>query len=111
MSTNKNVYTHEEVDQLKAWFDQAELPAEMQLDKAVYIPDVKETVRRLFLQAYVCCEILACKAVCVCWNVSRPIWRKRKRTRWGLKLPAFFHICEKIRNLHSNEKDYFNTPL
>lgn len=56
MSTNKNVYTHEEVDQLKAWFDQAELPAEMQLDKAVYIPDVKETVRRLFLQAYVCCE-------------------------------------------------------
>lgn len=56
MSTNKNVYTHEEVDELKAWFDQAELPAEMQLDKAVYIPDVKETVRRLFLQAYVCCE-------------------------------------------------------
>lgn len=56
MSTNKNVYTHEEVDQLKAWFDQAELPAEMQLDKAVYIPDVKETVRCLFLQAYVCCE-------------------------------------------------------
>lgn len=56
MSTNKKVYTHEEVDQLKAWFDQAELPAEMQLDKAVYIPDVKETVRRLFLQAYVCCE-------------------------------------------------------
>ena len=56
MSTNKNVYTHEEVDLLKAWFDQAELPAEMQLDKAVYIPDVKETVRRLFLQAYVCCE-------------------------------------------------------
>lgn len=56
MSTNKNVYTHEEVDQLKAWFDQAELPAEMQLDKAVYIPDVKETVRRLFLQAHVCYE-------------------------------------------------------
>lgn len=53
---SKNVYTVEEVDQLKAWFEQAELPAEMQLDKAVYIPDVKETVRRLFLQAYVCCE-------------------------------------------------------
>ena len=42
----KNVYTLEEVNQLKAWFDQVELPAEMQLDKAVYIPDVKETVAR-----------------------------------------------------------------
>lgn len=52
----KNVYTLEEVKQLKAWFDQAELPAEIHLDKAVYIPDVKETVNRLFMQAFVCYE-------------------------------------------------------
>lgn len=52
----KNVYTLEEVNQLKTWFEQVELPAEMQLDKSVYIPDVKETVERLFMQAYVCYE-------------------------------------------------------
>ena len=33
---DKNVYTIEEVDELKAWAEQAEFPAEMQLDKAVY---------------------------------------------------------------------------
>jgi hypothetical protein len=48
---DKNVYTIEEVDELKAWAEQAEFPAEMQLDKAVYIPDVKETVHRLIMQA------------------------------------------------------------
>lgn len=53
---DKNVYTIEEVDELKAWAEQAEFPAEMQLDKAVYIPDVKETVHRLIMQAYVCHE-------------------------------------------------------
>jgi hypothetical protein len=53
---DKNVYTIEEVDQLKAWAEQTEFPAEMQLDKAIYIPDVKETVRRLVMQAYVCYE-------------------------------------------------------
>ena len=79
----KNVYTLEEVNQLKAWFDQVELPAEMQLDKAVYIPDVKETVARLFMQAYVCYE--------------------------NPKLQGCLTLLE--RNLHSNEKDYFNTPL
>ena len=44
---DKNVYTIKEVDELKAWAEQAEFPAEMQLDKAVYILDVKETVRLL----------------------------------------------------------------
>ena len=53
---DKNVYTIEEVDELKAWAEQTEFPAEMQLDKAIYIPDVKETVRRLVMQAYVCHE-------------------------------------------------------
>ena len=53
---DKNVYTIEEVDELKAWAEQAEFPAEMQLDEAVYIPDVKETVHRLIMQAYVCHE-------------------------------------------------------
>ena len=40
----KNVYTLEEVNQLKAWFDQVELPAEMQLDKAVYNGKVEAPV-------------------------------------------------------------------
>ena len=39
---DKNVYTIEEVDELKAWAEQAEFPAEMQLDKAVYIPMSKK---------------------------------------------------------------------
>ena len=50
------IYTRKEVDDLKAWFDRTPLPKSLRLDKAVFIPDVKKTVDRLFGQAYVCFE-------------------------------------------------------
>ena len=47
-------YTLEEVNELKAWFGQQEIPQSMTLDKAVFIPDLKETISHLLDQAYVC---------------------------------------------------------
>lgn len=49
-------HTTEEVKELQAWFEAQELPKDMQLDKATYIPDLQETVTYLFDQAYICCE-------------------------------------------------------
>ena len=91
---DKNVYTIEEVDQLKAWAEQTEFPAEMQLDKAIYIPDVKETVRRLVMQAYVCYENPRLQG---CLRLLERI--KARNCRLS------FIFAKKIRNLHSNNKD------
>ena len=44
---DKNVYTIEEVDELKAWAEQAEFPVEMQLDKAVYIQGCLRLLERI----------------------------------------------------------------
>lgn len=53
---NRNVYTKEELQALKEWFDAASLPESLKVDKAVSIPHLKETVERLFDQAEVCYE-------------------------------------------------------
>lgn len=53
---NRNVCTKEELQALKEWFDAASLPESLNVDKAVSIPHLKETVERLFDQAEVCYE-------------------------------------------------------
>lgn len=45
------LYTHEELLELEEWFKQIDLPESIQLDKATYIPDLKDTINRLFVQA------------------------------------------------------------
>ena len=47
------IYTHEELTELIRWFDNKDLPKSLQLDKAVYIPDLKDTLEKLFIQAEV----------------------------------------------------------
>ena len=50
----KNVYTKEDVDELKRWFDAQTLPQSMQINSSAYSPDLKDTVAMLFEQAYIC---------------------------------------------------------
>lgn len=45
--------TIEELNELKAWFESQELPQTMQIDKATFTPDLKETIDMLFEQAYI----------------------------------------------------------
>ena len=52
----KKVYTVEEVDELKKWFDNQILPQSMQINSSAYSPDLKDTVAMLFEQAYICCN-------------------------------------------------------
>ena len=52
----KKVYTVEEVDELKKWFDNQTLPQSMQINSSAYSPDLKDTVAMLFEQAYICCS-------------------------------------------------------
>ena len=52
----KKVYTVEEVDELKKWFDNQTLPQSMQINSSAYSPDLKDTVAMLFEQAYICCK-------------------------------------------------------
>ena len=52
----KKVYTVEEVDELKKWFDNQTLPQSMQINSSAYSPDLKDTVAMLFEQAYICCN-------------------------------------------------------
>lgn len=49
-------HTIEEVNELKDWFDAQQLPETMYIDKATFVPNMKETVDSLFMQAYICCE-------------------------------------------------------
>lgn len=56
MEENKSSYTKEEFKELQAWFDNRQLPQSLQVDKATYIPDLKDTVSRLLDQAKVCHE-------------------------------------------------------
>lgn len=44
----------EEIQELKEWFDNHELPGSLQLDKATYIEDVKETISSLIEQSLYC---------------------------------------------------------
>lgn len=52
----KNTYTEEEIEELRKWFEGRQLPKELTLDKATYIPDLKDTLERLLDQADLCCE-------------------------------------------------------
>ena len=52
----KKVYTVEEVDELKKWFDNQTLPQSMQINSSAYSPDFKDTVAMLVEQAYICCD-------------------------------------------------------
>lgn len=54
--TGKKVYTQEQVDELKRWFDTQTLPQTMQIDKSAFSPNLKDTVAMLFEQAYICYE-------------------------------------------------------
>lgn len=50
------IYTREELAELEAWFKNIQLPESLQLDKATFIPDVRETLDRLVLQAEINCD-------------------------------------------------------
>lgn len=50
------LYTREELDELEEWFKGKELPESIQLDKATFIPDLKDTLERLIVQADINCE-------------------------------------------------------
>ena len=49
--TEFKLLTKEELHELKEWFEKQELPKELQLDKATFIPNLSETVRRLLIQS------------------------------------------------------------
>ena len=53
--TEKNTYTEEEIEELKKWFENQQLPEELALDKATYIPNLRDTLDRLLEQANLCC--------------------------------------------------------
>ena len=48
--------TPEVLGELETWFASATLPDELQLDEAVYIPNLKSTVSRLLEQAELCVD-------------------------------------------------------
>lgn len=56
MKKQANVYTLEEVDALKRWFDEQgnHIPSEMAIEKSTYSPNLKLTIQMLFEQAYIC---------------------------------------------------------
>ena len=56
MKKQANVYTLEEVDALKRWFDEQgnNIPSEMAIEKSTYSPNLKLTLQMLFEQAYIC---------------------------------------------------------
>lgn len=56
MKKKVNVYTLEEVDALKRWFDEQgdNIPSEMTIEKSTYSPNLRLTIQMLFEQAYIC---------------------------------------------------------
>lgn len=56
MKKKANVYTLEEVDALKRWFDEQgnNIPSEMTIEKSTYSPNLRLTIQMLFEQAYIC---------------------------------------------------------
>ena len=52
----RKIYKKEELKALKDWFANQDLPQGLQVDKATNIPNLKETVARLFDQAEACYE-------------------------------------------------------
>ena len=85
-------YTQEEVNELKKWFDSQELPPTMQIDKAAFTPNLKDTVDMLFEQAYVCYENPKCRMPLFVKRKLRAIWKKTGQEREQLS----FHIVIKV---------------
>lgn len=54
MKREKKKYTLEELKEMKKWFDAQKLPQDMQVDKATYTPNLKDTVNMLFDQTFMC---------------------------------------------------------
>lgn len=56
MKKQANVYTLEEVNALKRWFDEQgnNIPSEMAIEKSTYSPNLRLTIQMLFEQAYIC---------------------------------------------------------
>lgn len=54
----KQVYTLEELDELKNWFESHKdiIPNDMQIDRSAYTPNLKNTINALIEQAYICYE-------------------------------------------------------
>ena len=49
---DENPEDNRKIKVVEEWFEQQQLPASMQLDSATYIPDLPDTVSRLFEQSY-----------------------------------------------------------
>ena len=45
------LYTQEELHELQHWFEGRDLPESLQLDKATYIPNLRDTIKRLVIQS------------------------------------------------------------
>lgn len=50
------LYTRDELRDLEEWFNNINLPESILLDKATYIPNVKDTINRLMVQAEINCD-------------------------------------------------------
>ena len=50
------LYTEQELSELIDWFSTKDLPQSYQIDKATYVPDLRDTLERLFEQARICRE-------------------------------------------------------
>lgn len=54
MKKEKKTYTLEEIKEMKEWFNAQQLPQDMQIDKATYTPNLRDTVNMLFDQTLMC---------------------------------------------------------
>lgn len=54
MKVDQKTYSLEQVNELKEWFEIQTLPKDMHIDKAAYIPNLKDTLDMLFEQALIC---------------------------------------------------------
>jgi len=54
----KRTHTIEEINELKNWFEanKDKFPQTMQIDSSAFTPNLHETVKMLFEQAYICYE-------------------------------------------------------
>ena len=50
------LYTRDDLRELEEWVKSVELPESIQLDKATYIPNLKDTLAKLVTQAEINCD-------------------------------------------------------
>ena len=87
----KRTYTQEEVNELKKWFDSQELPPTMQIDKAAFTPNLKDTVDMLFEQAYVCYENPKMQGCLYCLLYTSPSPRDRSVSNYHFILLSRYY--------------------